>query len=402
MLVANKSNGDRLSLGEKWQKKDLIGIRSSEKFHCPECGEEVIMKLGSKKSWHFSHLAGGSCEYEYDRESEYHRSGKLALYNWLKKQGINAVLESYDPLMKQKPDIAFEFQNQKYAIEFQCSVIPAEIFEKRTKTYFGHGVIPIWIAAETLIKRKTKNVVGLNNFLYLFFRLHRHNWNIPAFCPISGQFINLHGAIPISSRKTITSLEVKSLNQSSIQHLISPAAERFAFMKAWQTENRKLKSQYLRSPGARKNRFLKELYRNRLSLLSLPPVFGLPVHSSPYIETPSFIWQTYLYLDVFRYFKRGDIIYYSRIREAFANRVEKGDIKLRQLPVAAHRDVWHTLAEYVFLLTKLSYLDKIDSGTVRVVKDIVMAASIEDQLKAEAEFFAEHQNKIGHLIFNLT
>jgi competence protein CoiA len=402
VLVANKSNGERLSLGEKWQKSDLIGIRSIEKFHCPECGEEVVMKLGSKKSWHFAHLAGGSCQYEYDRESDYHRSGKLMLYNWLKMQGIHAELESYDPHMKQKPDIAFELQNQKYAIEFQCSIIPAEIFEKRTKTYFNHGVMPIWIAAESLVKRKKKNVVSLNNFLYLFIRRHQHSWNIPAFCPISGQFINLHGAIPISARKTITNLQVKSLNQFSIHHLINPTAGKFPFIKVWLSENQKLKSQYLRSPGARQNRFLKELYRNRLSILTLPPVLGLPVHSSPYIETPSFIWQTYLYLDVFRYFKIGDIIYYARIREAFANRVKKGDIKLRLLPAAGQRDAWYTLAEYVFLLTKISYLDKIDSGTVKVVKEIVMAASFEDQIKAEAEFFAEHQNKIALLIFNLT
>ncbi|MFT9599409.1 competence protein CoiA, partial [Mesobacillus sp.] len=114
MLVAYKSDGKRLSLGERWEKSDLIGIRSREKFHCPVCGEEVVMKLGSKKIWHFSHLSGGSCHYEYDRESEYHLSGKLQLFNWLKKQGINAELESFDPQMKQKPDIAFDLQNQKY------------------------------------------------------------------------------------------------------------------------------------------------------------------------------------------------------------------------------------------------------------------------------------------------
>ena len=32
MLVANKSDGERLSLGEKWEKSDLIEIRSREKF----------------------------------------------------------------------------------------------------------------------------------------------------------------------------------------------------------------------------------------------------------------------------------------------------------------------------------------------------------------------------------
>lgn len=113
MLVAKKSDGKRLSLGERYEKSDLIEIRSREKFYCPGCDEEVVMKLGNKKIWHFSHLAGRSCQYEYERESDYHLTGKLKLYNWLKEQGIIAELEQFDPKMNQKPDIAFELQNQK-------------------------------------------------------------------------------------------------------------------------------------------------------------------------------------------------------------------------------------------------------------------------------------------------
>ncbi|WP_213366183.1 competence protein CoiA [Mesobacillus boroniphilus] len=399
MLVANKSDGERLSLGERWEKNDLIEIRLREKFHCPECGEEVVMKLGSKKIWHFSHLAGGSCQFEYDRESEYHLSGKLKLYNWLKRQGINPKLEHFDQQMKQKPDIAFEFQNKKYAIEFQCSVIPAEIFEKRTQTYFDHGVIPIWVAAESLIKRKTNHVASINNFLYLFIRRPGDSWNIPAFCPITDQFINLHGAIPITSRKTITNFEVQSLNQLSVEELLNPTEKPFAFLKTWQTENQRLKSRYLTSPRAWQNPFLKELYRNHLSLLTLPSEIGLPVHSSPNIETPSFIWQTYLYLDVFRQYQKGDIIYYSRIRSAFDKRLRRREIKLRILPVAGQRDHWYALAEYVFLLTKVSYLERIDSGTVKVLREIIIPNSIDEQIIAEANFFTKYQNEITESIF---
>lgn len=399
MLVANKSNGERLSLGERWDKSDLIGIRSRERFHCPECGEEVVMKLGNKKIWHFSHLAGGGCQYEYDRESEYHLTGKLKLYDWLKKQGIIAELEHFDLQMKQKPDIAFEFQNQKYAIEFQCSVIPSEIFEKRTKTYFDHGVFPIWVAAERLIKRKTNNVVSFNNFLYLFIRRPRYSWNIPAFCPISGQFINLHGVVPITSRKTITNFKVNSLNQFSIDEFLSPTMKPFPFLKIWKSENQKLKSRYITTPGAWQNPFLKELYHNHLGLLTIPSEIGLPVRSSPYIETPSFIWQTYLYLDVFRHYQIGDIIYYSKIREAFDKRVRRKEIKLRTLPVAGQSDHWYALAEYVFLLTKVSYLERIDSGTVKVLREINIPNSIEEQIVAEANFFSKYENEIIESIF---
>lgn len=399
MLVANKFNGEVFSLANGETKKELEKVRSREKFYCPDCGEEVIMKLGNKKIWHFSHTASGSCQYEYDRESEYHLSGKLKIYNWLKKQGILAELEKFDQQMRQKPDIAFEWKGQKYAIEFQCSVIHADIFEKRTRTYLEHDVIPLWIAAENLIKRNSHMVVSMNHFLYLFLRRTKHAWNLPAFCPVSGQLINLHGVIPISSRKAITILEVKSLNQSSIDDLLSPKARQYPLLKIWQTENQKLKSRNLMNHGAWQNRFLKELYRNRLSLLTLPAILGLPVHSSPYIETPSLMWQTYIYLDIFRHHKSGEYIRYARIRAAFAKRVKKGDIKLRTLPAAGHRDAWYALAEYVFLLTKIGYLEKIDSGTVKVQKEIEFPSSVDCQLKAETKFFAEFENKIVQSVF---
>ncbi|MBT2695769.1 competence protein CoiA family protein [Bacillus sp. ISL-55] len=402
LLVANKSDGKRLSLGERWEKSELIAIRSRDKFHCPECGEEVVMKLGSKKIWHFSHLVGGSCQYEYDRESEYHLSGKLQLFNWLKKQGINAELEHFDQQMKQKPDIAFELKNQKYAIEFQCSVIPAEIFEKRTKTYLQNGVIPIWVAAETLVKRKKNYVASINNFLYLFTRQTRHSWNIPAFCPISGQFINLNGAIPITSKRSITNLIVNSLKQYSAEELVNPIEKSFPFLKTWQAENQKLKSRYLTSPGSWQNPFLKELYRNHLSLLTLPSEIGLPVRSSPYIETPPLIWQTFLFLDVFRHYQKGDIIMYAKIREAFDRRLRRKEIKLRTLPVAEERDHRYALAEYVFLLTKITYLEKINSGTVRVLREISIPDSIDEQIHEEAEFFTKYKNEINQSIFPLT
>ncbi|WP_079508111.1 competence protein CoiA [Mesobacillus jeotgali] len=395
MLVANKLNGERFSLVSDRPIKELKEIRSTEKFYCPDCGKEVIMKLGNKKIWHFSHIAGGSCEYEYDRETEYHLTGKLKLYDWLKQQGIHAELEKFDLQMRQKPDIAFEWKGQKYAIEFQCSVIHTDVFSKRTKTYLEYGVTPIWIAAEKLIKRKSNMIVSMNNFLYLFLRRSQNVWNIPAFCPITGQFINLHGVIPISTRKTITKLEVKTLNDFLLGDLIGPEASEFPLMRIWQKENQKLKLRYQTSPGARRNRFLKELYKNRLSLFGLPPVLGLPVQSSPYIETPSFIWQTYIYLDIFRHHKEGEIIYYSRIREAFARRIKKGDIKLRILPAAGQRDYWYALAEYVFLLTKVEYLEKIDSGKVKVLRE----KTIQNSNDNEAKFFAEYENKIEQLVF---
>jgi competence protein CoiA len=394
VLVAYRKNGERLSLGNQWDKKELTAIRSMEKFHCPECHEEVIMKLGSKKIWHFSHVSGSSCQYQYDRESEYHLSGKLQLYEWLKKQGINAELEKFDPLIRQKPDLAFDWHGMKYAIEFQCSIIPEELFLKRTKTYFEHGYIPIWIAAANLIKRAGTYSVSMSNFLYLFIRRPLKTWNIPAYCPLSRQFIDLHHAIPISSRKTLTHLEVHSISKYGVNQLIRPVKQHPPFLKTWQTELKKFKTRYLMFPGSRRNPFLQEIYKNRLNILLLPPELGLPVFSSPYIETPALMWQTYLYLDVFRYAKKGDLIKYSEIEGVFLYRVKTQQIQLRNLPVAGARNYTHALMEYIQLLLDVSVLLRTGPTEFIVNRSIKTPSSVHEQIEMENIFNKNYRRMI--------
>ncbi|MGA9227883.1 MAG: competence protein CoiA family protein [Mesobacillus sp.] len=394
MLVANRKNGVRLSLGDQWDKKELIAIRSKEKFHCPECKEEVIMKLGSKKIWHFSHLSGNSCEHQYERESNYHLAGKLQLYNWLKNQGINAELEKFDPSARQKPDIAFDWQGKKYAIEFQCSIIPEEIFIKRTASYFKNGYIPIWIAAGNLIKRTGSKAVSINNFLYLFIRRPHQYWNIPAYCPLSGQFIDLNGAIPISSRKTITQLEIHSIDKVPVNHLISPVSKSYPVLTSWQSELKKFKSRYLMYPGSYQNHFLQQLYRNHLNLLSLPSEIGLPVFSGPYIETPALIWQTYLYLDLFRNIKKGDVISLSKVHNAFNNRVKRGQIKWRNLPLAGKGDYSLAVTEYIQILTKISVLTKVSDSLFKLNRELKISDTIDEQSADEAYFYKRYGNII--------
>lgn len=395
MLVANRESGVRLSLGDKWEKKELTVARSKEKFYCPECKEEVILKLGNKRIWHFSHHAGSSCQNNYERETEYHLSGKLQLYQWLINQGIKAELEKYDPLIRQKPDIAFEMNGKKYAIEYQCSIIAEDLFIKRTKNYHENGYIPIWIAAASLVKRVGTNTASLSNFLYLFIRRPRKMWNLPAFCPLSNQFINLQNAIPISSRKTITFLEVHTLSNMKIVQLLSPYYQDKPFITQWQSELQKYKTQFILYSRSRVNPFLNELYNNHLNLLCLPPELGLPVFSCPYIETPALIWQTYLYLDVFRYYKQGDFIKYTSIQNAFLKRAKHKQIQLRKLPGVAVKGSYNTaIEEYILLLTRVRILEQIDYDTFELVAELIIPKTVDEQAKLEANFYNKYTRVI--------
>lgn len=390
MLVAKRKSGDKLSLGDRWERHALAQMRKKEKFFCPECNEEVILKLGSKRIWHFSHQPGSGCESEYERESEYHLAGKLQLYDWLLKQGIDAELERYDPLIRQKPDIVFTWNGEKYALEYQCSPIPEEIFMKRTRTFLENGYVPIWIAAANLIKRAGPHAASLNHFAQLFFRRPGHSWIFSAFCPVTKQFIHLHNPLPISTRKVLAPFDVKPLRMSVIQHLTNPVSKSGPSLRLWRTEIQRFKTRYISYPGSFSNPFLRELYQARLNILTLPPEIGLPVLSSPHIETPPLIWQTYLFLDLFRHMKKGDEIEFETIARAFKKRVSLKHIQLRSLPVNTKSGYVQAVEEYIQHLTIVAIFDRTSPDLFKMVNEIKVPASIFEQTQMEESFYRIH------------
>lgn len=401
MLVAKRENGIRLSLAQQWDKKVLTAMRAREKFYCQQCNEEVIMKLGSKRIWHFSHQAGSICEYEYDRESTYHLSGKIQLYNWLIEQGINAELEKYDPVARQTPDVVFDYEGKKYALEFQCSVIPEELFIKRTETYKANGYIPIWIAAESLIRRSGPHTVSLSNFLYLFMNRTVQHWFLTAFCPISSQFINLHHIVPIASRKALTQIEVHSIQRATVKDLLCPRNDHRAhFLKQWQKDLLNYQSRYVQYPGSMQNDFLQELYRNRMHILHLPPHIGIPVPSSQFIETPPLIWQTYLFLDIFKQLRKGQVFNMKDIQKAVEKRIYRGKIQLRKLPLAGRGTFKDAVDEYISLLTTFAIIVQISPSEYKLNKEMKFFAALDEQQAAAALFYNEYGNIIESFFRN--
>ncbi|HAQ08337.1 MAG TPA: hypothetical protein DCR24_12755 [Bacillus bacterium] len=121
--------------------------------------------------------------------------------------------------------------------------------------------------------------------------------------------------------------------------------------------------------------------------------------SSPYIETPPLIWQTYLFLDVFKHSKKGNMIKYHTIRQAFLKRVNRGHVRLRTIPLAGRGDYLHPLAEYVFLLVKVSFLERLNSATVKQIGEMNIPATIEAQIESEAQFLRKYENKMEESFF---
>lgn len=124
---------------KKWSKKRIL--------LCPACGKPYEYCHGEVKTPYFRHMDKTECEDKYsESETEEHLDGKRDLYEWIKIQkGVkNAVLEGWIPETKQRPDIMFEYNDEKYVIEYQCSPIATE-YKERHELYQAAGIHDIWI-----------------------------------------------------------------------------------------------------------------------------------------------------------------------------------------------------------------------------------------------------------------
>jgi len=100
---------------------------------CPVCSKPYEYCHGKIKTPYFRHKDKQSCEDVYSEpETEEHLRGKKDLYEWIKLQdGVtNAVLEGWIPESKQRPDIMFEYYGRLCVIEYQCSPISTEYYDR--------------------------------------------------------------------------------------------------------------------------------------------------------------------------------------------------------------------------------------------------------------------------------
>jgi competence protein CoiA len=396
LLTALLETGERLCLGDGWAKEKLLLMREKERFCCPQCREDVILKLGDKRIFHFSHLKGNTCRFEHENESEYHLRGKLQLYQWLKRLGLNPVLEYYDSKINQRADIIFNVENKHYALEYQCSNISESVFTKRTKGYLSVGYIPIWILGGNQWKRKNTYLTSFSEFHYMFLQKYSSNlWSIPFYCSESQKFI-LHQSIqPITIRYAFSHQKLVKVDKMLLEELISPQKESPILPNIWLKQLNHFKTQLIRTPGSFQNPFLRELYSNHLNVSLLPSYLGLPVANSPCIITPPLIWQTYLFMDIFMNCNVTTPIKFQDIYFSFMKRIRKNDIQLRKIPLAEdERFVTLALLQYLEILIKTNVIWVIDCHTFSLNKPIKIPQTVIEHMKLEESFYKKYANMI--------
>jgi competence protein CoiA len=359
LLTAQTISGKTICLGSDYQKEVLVKLRASEEFICPICGEAVLLKLGNQRIYHFAHRSGHMCREFYERETVYHMEGKRQLFQWLVDQGLPVALEYYDKDIQQRPDIIFKYNGKKFALEYQCSPISEEVFQKRTNAYYQQNYIPLWIIGHKQLKMKKSNVLSLTSFNYYFIRKSMNGqYFIPSYSPENKLFHIFGSFLPYSIRNTFTRHNQFPIHTISVNNIIEPILPNPCCLKEWDKEIERFKLNCSMRPSPEQKRFLHEIYLQHLNLFLLPPEIGLPVRHSLLIQTPTIIWQTYLYLDFIQYLSPNDYIDLKDVERTFYRRMRNKDIMMRELPQISNESPFRVVVEYFQQLEKVGIVSQ--------------------------------------------
>ncbi|MDP4162950.1 MAG: competence protein CoiA family protein [Bacillota bacterium] len=397
MLTAFTKNGKKLCLGNEYKKETLLYFREREDFFCPICSQKVIMKLGEKRIFHFSHFRDSECNDCFENESEYHLLGKRQLFQWLKKQKVPVELEYYDKEIRQRPDVLFKLNGQKYALEFQCSTINQDLVSKRTKAYMDSNYFPLWILGAKQLQRRTNGIASLSNFHYLFLRRDENaRWRLPFYCPDSQNLLLLHSLHPFSPQSALAELTVYPLQKMSLKQFSIEKPPSKTQSNRWIAAIRKVKMNCIQYPSFSSSLFLKELYQNHLNLFLLPPQIGLPICNAPFFSTSPILWQAYLYIDLFHNKHPGEIVTLFDAKRCLLLRIKRKHIAVRTLPQLAQDDFTSAIAEYLKVLEKIGVLEYKKSGIYSIARKMKIPETVGEQQELEDLFYQRY----GEMIFS--
>lgn len=384
MLSAINERGELISI-VNIEDKSLL----NQAFFCPACKERVIVKTGSNRMWHFAHYHNSNCTAS-EPESEYHLLGKKLLYEWLNAQNKTVIMEKYFSNIEQRADLYAD-----RPIEFQCSTISDGLFYERTKNYCKIGEKPIWILGGNRLMR-----VGVN-----LFRLKRMDWLalheakddayqtfLLYYCPKKDNFAYLANITPVSSTKVAANIHYVARNQLNYDALfkLDPSLQNSIDPKLWQ----KVKTNWRVYPNRRKQRAFYYINRMLLQINRSLPLFpseaGMPTKYSFWIETPPYLWQTWMLLQfVFPPSNRTEFQFHE-VYSQFQSLVQRKIFNVRKLPLLDNSHYSFALMEYLHCLCELGILAKTKKNTFAIKKNIELPHTLEEAMKMDEDL---HRNR---------
>lgn len=300
ILTAFKDNEKMFTLTRDMTKDQLLFFRNTSKFTCPQCETPLRLKIGKVVTPHFAHIVLTNCLTSFsERESPTHLTGKQHLAEFFTSVGCKVYVEAFLPKISQRPDLLVKNKRNTFAIEFQCSVIPADDVEKRTAGYLRLKIPAIWLLRtpkNIQVISKGISLIKLSKFMQLFIGNQSSSGDtIITYDPSTANFFYMSHIIHIGGSSFISKIARLSLKQQTFPFAQVTPLSKDEIEGYWNLflfkRLRFLKNRIRVSSLGVKDRFLKQCYENKLRPEDLPLFIGFPIKDSQVIQGHLVEWQ---------------------------------------------------------------------------------------------------------------
>jgi len=307
MLVALTDQNERLVLQTSMPKDFLRKLRTDHQFFCPQCKNNVQLKIGTIKIPHFAHITKSDCEAHFSEgESTQHLLGKEQLYRLFQRLGFRVELESYLPTLKQRPDLLVKMKDGKlFAIEYQCSPISNEYLLSRNRGYLSENICPIWIPITPRSKEGFSRItiISLSDQLQQFIQSTKNQNYLITYNPHLKKFIYFSNLLHLKNKQFLTKVQMLPIDIQQFPFYLPKNLTRDEFLQYVKTyvgsKENFLKYRLLISKKGINDLFLRSIYELRLNLSSLPSFIGVPIRGNESLGLFAVEWQTNLFYFVY-------------------------------------------------------------------------------------------------------
>ncbi|AWI36242.1 competence protein [Bacillus safensis FO-36b] len=385
MNAAIMDNGKLIRMTHHLSKSRLEHVRTTCKFYCTECREEVQLKLGEHRVYHFAHKQLTACPLA-SGETAYHQAGKEAIMNWLKGLGHKPALEKYMSNIHQRPDVTVSIGNENYAIEFQCANISRQELRRRTAGLREAGLFPIWMIGANRLNRKSAQLFSFSSIHWGILRESEER-RLIFFCPIQKRFIHLDQFLVFQPTKICAAMTVRPPSAyRDIPALLSLPSSKRQVNQQWIKCIQQFRQRPPRSLSNESKRLRNIFYEHHQTAFPfLPTELFIPVQEAYIFTSPVYVWQGCLYDWMMRKKGSGRVTIQQLMMEI--NRcVQMKEVKLRYGDVS-REEIKEVVTAYVNALVRQGFLHMTKEGNYEVSSNQMPIRTLDEVLKRDAFLF---------------
>ncbi|MEK4182799.1 competence protein CoiA [Bacillus sp. FSL K6-1145] len=385
MNTAIMDNGKLIRITHHLSKNRLEHVRTTCKFYCPECREEVQLKLGEQRVYHFAHKQLTACPLAAG-ETAYHQAGKEAMMHWLQQLGHKPVLEKYVSKVHQRPDVTVSIGGTSYAIEYQCSNISRQELRKRTAGLRESGLFPIWVLGANRLKRKSAQLFSFSSIHWGMLR-ESQKGSLIFYCPLQNRFIHLAQLLVFQPTKICAAMTVRPPTAyRKLSDILSPPSSKRQVSKQWLRCIQQFRQRPPRILSNESKRLRDVFYEHHQTAFPfLPTELFIPLPEVYIFTSPVYVWQGCLYDWIIR--KKGSSpVTIQLLMKEIKRCIQMKEVKLRYGDVSIE-ELKEVITSYVHALVRQGFLHMTKEGNYEVASNQMPIQTVDEAFKRDAILF---------------